>query len=102
MKQDWHQTAFGRIPFRKVKLVTFKYADRRGRDRDEIAWIQYKLLLNDNILQLHIDPFKKTGRAIIVQHFKIYPLLRKEGLKTTLISDQTMQYADLLESNNLF
>ncbi|MFA5357910.1 MAG: hypothetical protein WC308_03215 [archaeon] len=102
MKQNWHQTAFGKIPFKKVKLISFSYDNSKAHNRDEIAWIQYKLLLNDNILQLHIDPFKKTGKAVIVQHFKIYPLLKKEGLKTTLISDHTMLYADLLESNNLF
>ncbi len=102
MKQNWHETAFGEIPFKKVKLVAFEFSDPKARGREEIAWIQYNLLLNDNILQLHIDPFKKTGKAVIVQHFKIYPLLRKEGLKTVLVSDQAMQYADLLESNNLF
>lgn len=96
--KDWNtDKVYGEIPFRKVMRIEFEV--KGMKERNEAAWIQHELLLNDAVLRCHIEFSTGKGEAIYnpldADAQKILALI-KEPFKPKLISERELAYTELL------
>ncbi len=94
------RTRFGEAPFDKVLLVKFSISNIK--DREDAAFIQYNLLLRDEILQGHVDFSSKKASIVVLPGKNVEEILREEGIKYWIDSKETLSYEELIENNNQF
>jgi len=96
----WYDSKFGKIPFKDVLFVEFSF---EGLNNSlETAFMQYKMLLNDEILQIHLEPSTQKGRMIIASTSNPEMLLRKFGVKYSIEERKTIPYEQVIAANNQF
>lgn len=100
MKKQWIETKFGEAPLSEVKIVNFSF--KGPKSRDETAFVQYNLLLNENILQLHLEHSTGKGIAVVVSDFDFCSEVKKAGLLCHSFSEKKLAYEELLAKNNTF
>jgi hypothetical protein len=102
LEKHWTRTRFGDAPFREVKLYEFTF--QGPKSAEECAFAQYRLLLNEDVLQAHLDFSTKKGKVVVVS--KIMPIfsVKKEleslGLKCKYESEETLTYEYYLGRTN--
>jgi predicted metal-binding protein len=97
--KHWFKTKYGLAPYKDVLLVEFSYS---VKNQSENSKKQYDLLLNDNVIQAHLEFSKKVGKMVLENNSNPEQLLKKEGFEYKIISRQTISYEKVLESNNFF
>ncbi|MDD4250947.1 MAG: hypothetical protein PHX27_02025 [Candidatus ainarchaeum sp.] len=98
MKQ-WFKTKFGLAPYGEVQLIEFSF---EMKTQEDTSLTQYKLLLNDEIIQAHLEFSTKKGIMIITKELNPEQLLKKENIDYKIISKEIISYEKVLESNNQF
>ncbi|MDD3083993.1 MAG: hypothetical protein PHP82_03150 [Candidatus ainarchaeum sp.] len=99
MKQ-WFKTKFGLAPFKEVQLIEFSYSNIKNQKENSMK--QYNLLLNEEVIQAHIELSTKKGIMILVLGTNPEQLLKKEGFEYKIISKKIISYEKVLENNNQF
>jgi len=99
MMKTWVDTKYGKAPYREVLRVTFSFD---GIEKDDIAYRQYKLLLNEEVIQAHMELSTKEGIALFVPGTNPEQVLRKEEINYKIKDKQIISYEDVLASNNMF
>ena len=57
-KQEWHDSEYGELPYKKAFMVDFKVTGLKNRE--DCAFLQYLLLTRQEIFRCHIDFFINT------------------------------------------
>jgi hypothetical protein len=83
-------------PFDEVKVVAFSFSPK---NREEIAFLQYNLLLKPEILQAHLDTQTHKGKLICITAFDAEKALGEAGLKVKLRSVEWILYKEYCERN---
>lgn len=96
----WNNTKYGEAPFREVKVISFSFAS--PKNKEETAFLQYNLLLNESILQLHLEHNTGKGIAIVIADFDLGSELKNAGLQAHGFSEKEITYEELLSRNNTF
>ncbi len=99
MKQ-WFKTKFGLAPYKEVQLIEFSYSNVKNQDDNSLK--QYNLLMNDEVIQAHIEFSTKKGIMILSLGQNPEQLLKKENFDYKIISKKVIPYEKVLESNNQF
>ena len=97
--KTWVDTKYGKAPYREVLRVVFSFD---GIEKEDIAYRQYKLLLNDEVIQAHMELATKEGIAILVPGTNPEQILRKEEISYKIKDRQMISYEEVLASNNMF
>ena len=97
--RTWIDTKYGKAPYREVLKVTFSFS---GIEKDDIAFRQYKLLLNDDVIQAHMELSTKEGIALFAPGTNPEQILRKEGINYKIKDREMIPYEEVLASNNMF
>jgi hypothetical protein len=84
-------------PFEEVKLVSFSFSTK---DKDETAYLQYKLLLNPEILQAHLDFATQKATAIGLPHVDFENVLSSYGLKHKFLLVEWLSYKEYKTRNS--
>jgi len=95
----WYDTKYGKAPYREVLRVVFSF---EGIEKVDIAYRQYLLLLNDEIIQAHMEFSTGEGIALFCPDTNPEQVLRKEKIKYTILDKQRISYEEVLASNNMF
>ena len=99
MKQ-WFNTKFGLAPYREVQLVEFSYSNVENQEENSVT--QYNLLLNEEVIQAHLEFEKRKGTIVMTIGSNPEQLLRKEGFDYEMISKKIIPYEMVLEKNYQF
>ena len=97
--KKWVETKFGLVPYEKVIKVTFSF---EGITKEAVAFTQYQFLLNDAIIQAHLESTTMKGIAIMVPSVNPEQVLKEAGLKYKIIDKEIIPYEKVLESNYMF
>ncbi len=84
-------------PFEEVKLVSFSFSTK---DKDETAYLQYKLLLNPEILQAHLDFASQRATAVGLPHVDFESVLSSFGLKHKFLLVEWLSYKEYRDRNS--
>jgi hypothetical protein len=95
----WYNTKYGKAPYKEVLRVVFSF---EGIDQIDIAYKQYQLLLNDNIIQAHMEFATKEGIALMVPGTNPEQVLKKEEIKYQILDRIIIPYEEVLAANNMF
>lgn len=100
MEKQWIKTnTFDDIPFNKVMLLEIKV--NGFESKEEAAFLQYKLLLNESILRCHADSKEKKVILIFnpldINTESILKLIPKQ-LEPELKREETLSYEKLLKN----
>ncbi len=95
MKQ-WYDSKFGKLPFKEVLLVEFSF---QSNSKEETSQKQYYLLLNDDIIQIHLEHETRRGIAILTTEINPETIFRKENLKYTIQSREKILYEEVVKHN---
>jgi len=95
----WYDTKYGKAPYKEVLRVTFSF---EGIEKVDIAYRQYLLLLNDEIIQAHMEFSTGEGIALFSPDTNPEQVLRKEKIKYTILDKQRIPYEEVLAANNMF
>jgi len=95
----WYDTKYGKAPYKEVLRVTFSF---EGINKEDIAYRQYLLLLNDEIIQAHMEFATKEGIALFTPDTNPEQVLRKEKINYQIIDKERIPYEEVLEANNMF
>ncbi len=96
MKQ-WFKTRFGLAPYNEVQLIKFSFNNIKSQEENSLK--QYNLLLNDNVIQAHIELTTKEGVMLLSLESNAEQLLKKEGFDYKIISKKIIPYERVLETN---
>ncbi len=96
--KKWFDTKYGKAPFDKVLFVEIEFSDLNN---NEITSKQYALLLDEKVIQAHLDPFNKIGKIILETDTNPEQLLKKIGIDYKIHSKKTILYEEVLENNYL-
>ena len=99
MKQ-WYESKYGKVPFQEVVLVGFSFDT--PENKEATAFIQYNLLLNDKILQAHLEHSNGFGKIVLLSDVNAETVLKEAGLKYKIDSKEIISYEKLVDSNNQF
>ncbi|MFA4906823.1 MAG: hypothetical protein WC602_00950 [archaeon] len=96
--KDWHEDeVYGHQPFRKLARIEFLVEGMNGRD--DAAWIQYGLLVNDSVIRCHIEFSAGKGEVLYnpldANAEKILSLV-KAPFKAKLLEEREVPYSALL------
>lgn len=95
MKQ-WYNSKFGKIPFKEVLLVEFSF---QSNSKEETSQKQYSLLLNDDIIQAHLEHETKKGIAILTLDTNPEIILKAQGIKYNILSREKISYEEVVKQN---
>ena len=95
----WYETKYGPAPYKEVLRVVFGFS---GIAKEDVAYKQYQLLLNDDIIQAHMELATGEGIALMVPGTNPEQVLKKEGIKYTIKDRQVIPYEEVLAANNMF
>ena len=98
MEKKWVRTRFGAAPFEKLVLLEFSFSGTKNPE--DTAFAQYNLLLNEEVLQAHLDFETKQGKIVILPEFDLPKEMKKLGIEYKLIEETILPYERLLASNN--
>jgi hypothetical protein len=98
MKQ-WFKTKYGDAPYKDVLLVEFSFD---SPSHQETAFKQYKFLLQDEVIQAHLEHETKKGIAILINQGNPEQILKKQDFGYKIISREIIPYEEVLEKNNMF
>ena len=98
--KDWHEDeVYGHQPFRKLKRIEFFVEGMK--DRNDAAWIQHDLILNDSVIRCHIGFSTEKGAVLYnpldADAKKILGLI-KAPFSAKLIEETEISYSELLAS----
>jgi hypothetical protein len=96
---EWFETKFGLAPYKEVQVVKFSFD---LPSQEETAFKQYKLLLDNGVIQGHLEFSTKKGIIILEESIGAQTTLEKELGTVTIESTEKVQYEKVLESNNQF
>ena len=97
--RTWHDTKYGKAPYKEVLRVVFSF---EGVDQIDVAYKQYQLLLNDDVIQAHMEFATKEGIALFVPGTNPEQVLKSEGISYKIKDRQMISYENVLASNNMF
>ncbi|MBT4869973.1 MAG: hypothetical protein HON47_00160, partial [Candidatus Diapherotrites archaeon] len=95
----WYDTKYGKAPYKEVLRVTFNF---EGINEEDIAYKQYQLLLNDDIVQAHMERATGEGIALFVPGTNPEQVFKAEGIKYKILDRKVISYEEVLASNNMF
>jgi len=95
----WVNTKYGKAPYREVLRVVFSFD---GISKEDIAFRQYKLLLNGAVIQAHLELSTNEGIALFVPGTNPEQVLKKEKINYKIVDRLMISYEDVLASNNMF
>jgi hypothetical protein len=98
--KKWFKTKFGLAPYDNVQLIEFSYSNIKNQEENSLK--QYNLLLNEEIIQVHLELVTKKGIMLIDVNTNPEQLLRKEKVDYKIISKKIIPYEQVLVSNNQF
>ncbi len=78
-------------PFEEVKLVSFSFS---LKDREDAAFLQYKLLLRPEVLQAHLDFSSQKGTAVGLPGVDFEKELSDLGLKHKFLLVEWLSYKE--------
>ena len=88
--KKWFNTAFGKVPFDNVEMLMFDFSG--PKTIEQTAFIQYNLLTNPKVLQLHLEHASGRGKAIVQKGFDFESALKKLGARYWLVKKETIPY----------
>ena len=97
--RTWYDTKYGKAPYKEVLKVVFSFD---GIERIDTAYKQYQLLLNDNVIQAHMEFATKEGIALFVPGTNPEQVLKSEGINYKIKDRQIISSEAVLASNNMF
>lgn len=63
LKKEWHLNEnYGPTPFKKLTKLEFTVEGMK--DRNDAAWIQYNMLVNESIHRVHVEFITKKGKLL--------------------------------------
>jgi hypothetical protein len=98
--KTWYDTKYGKAPYKDVVLVEFSIDN--VADEKEVAYLQYNLLLNEEVVQAHLEFLTKKGIAIFSSGTNPEAIFKKSGIKYRIEEKEIIPYELVLESNNMF
>jgi len=85
------------VPFEEVKLVSFSFS---LKDRNDVAYLQYKLLLKPEILQAHLDLVTQKGTIVGLPSIDIEKELSDLGIKHKFLLVEWLSYKEYRTRNS--
>ncbi|MFA6268869.1 MAG: hypothetical protein WCW13_05745 [archaeon] len=87
-----------KYPFEEVKIVSFSYTNTLTKE--ETAFLQYQLLLNQGVLQAHLEYSTKQGILVGLITTDFSSELKKLGLEVKFNLVEWMTYKEFVEKNS--
>jgi hypothetical protein len=84
---------------RKVKVISFHFS--KSFAKEDVAFLQYKLLSNPCVLQAHLARKSNSGIAIVLLDFNFSFFCRSIGLKPVHLHERIISYKEMLLENAL-
>jgi hypothetical protein len=97
--KEWFETKFGSAPYKEVRIVKFSF---ELPTHEDTAFKQYQLLLDEGVIQGHLEFATKKGILIFETKTDAKAILEKELTLVTIYSNEVIAYEKVMESNNMF
>ncbi len=95
-----YKTAFGELPYKDVQFIEFGFSG--VIDQEQVAFLQYRLLMAEEVIQAHLEFGKKTGRMVMLTLVNPETVLKRVGIHYSIISRETIPYEEVVKLNNQF
>ncbi len=86
-----------RAPFEEVKFLHFSFSGIKTKE--DVAYLQYKLLLIPEVLQAHIDFNSKKGTIIRLPYANFSTKLRELGIEPKYSLVEWVPYDEMMKRN---